>query len=262
MDTFGPDGDRSRVAAVWAASVVDQAPADPLLSGPGADLFRVCLAATSGLTLLGSAIRLATSDERAADGIAATSDAVARVLAELQFDASEGPGLEALRLRRPVLVPDVGRAATRWPGFALLAADQGLGAVFSFPLHEGAVCFGVLELYDSAPRTLTDEETARATALARLATQVLLDPHGSSGLGELEPGVSKPLERAVVYQAQGMVMVDLGVTLAEAMVRMRGRAFSESLSLEELARRIVHDGETANSWHDGVGGHRPGDTDG
>jgi hypothetical protein len=59
------------------------------------------------------------------------------------------------------------------------------------------------------------------------------------------------------------VMVDLGVSLAEAMARMRGRAFSENLSLDELARRIVDGGETADSWHDRVDGHRqPGGLDG
>jgi hypothetical protein len=130
-------------------------------------------------------------------------------------------------------------------------------------LHEGAVCFGVLELYDLRPRRLTAEELARGTALARIATRRLLEPHTTGGLGHLEAGVSESLERAVVYQAQGMVMVDLGVTLAEAMVRMRGRAFSENLSLDELARRIVADGEKADSWHDGVDGrHPPGDSDG
>ena len=185
------------------------------------------------------------------------------MLAELQFDGNEGPGIEALRLRRPVLVPDVAAAASRWPGYTHLASGQGLGAVFSFPLHEGAVCFGVLELYDVQPRRLTAEEMARATALARIATKRLLEPHTTGRLGHLEDGVSKSLERAVVYQAQGMVMVDLGVTLAEAMVRMRGRAFSENLSLDELARRIVDGGETADSWHDGVDGHHPpGDSDG
>ena len=264
METSGPNGsDQSRVEAAWAASVVEAARSeDPMVPGTSDDLHKVCLAARSGLTLMGSANRLGASGEDAADGIAASSDAAARALAELQFDANEGPGLEALRLRRPILVPDVERSAKRWPGFALLAAGQGLGAVFSFPLHEGAVCFGVLELYDGTPRALTEQETARAMALARIATQVLLDPHEWGGLGELEPGVAKTLERAVVYQAQGMVMVDLGVTLAEAMVRMRGRAFSENLSLEALARRIVDSGEKADSW-DGSDGHRPPrDTDG
>ena len=121
----------------------------------------------------------------------------------------------------------------------------------------------VLELYDARPRRLTAEEMARVTALGRIAAQRLLGPHATSRLGHLEDGVSKSLERAVVYQAPGMVMVDPGVTLKEAMVRMRGRAFSENLSVDELARKIVNCGETAEAWHDGLNGHRPpGSSDG
>jgi hypothetical protein len=267
VDTSSPDGaDAESFATAWAVSLMDRAPADPVLTGPSRDLHRVCLVARTGLSVAGAAIRLAASGADGVDrvdGVAATSDDLARLLAELQFDGNEGPGIEALRLRRPVLVPDVAAAASRWPGYALLASGQGLGAVFSFPLHEGAVCFGVLELYDLRPRRLSAEEMARATALSRIATQRLLEPHMTGRLGDLEPGVSKSLERAVVYQAQGMVMVDLGVTLAEAMVRMRGRAFSENLSLDELARRIVDGGETTGSWRDGINeDHQPGDTDG
>ena len=265
MDTSS-QGDGSPMAAAWAVSVVEGAPSDPELTGTSGDLLKVCLAATTGLHLVGAAIRLAAGDEdgaERADGVASGSDGRARIWAELQFDGNEGPGLDALRLRRPVLVPDVQAASSRWPGFAHLAAGQGLGAVFSFPLHEGAACFGVLELYDAAPRQLTPEELARATALARVATQRLLEPPASERMGGLEAGVSTSLERAIVYQAQGMVMVDLGVSLGEAIVRMRGRAFAENLSLEELARRIVDGGERATSWRDATDGRRrPDGSDG
>jgi hypothetical protein len=202
----------------------------------------------------GTAIRLAASGE---DGVAASSDPTARLFAELQFDANEGPGLQALERRRPVLVTDVRDAAVSWPGFAMLASSHGLGAVFSFPLQEGAASFGVLELYDARPRRLTGAELARAVALAHIATRFLLDRGGSGGTPDLEPDVSTSMERAVVYQAQGMVMVDLGVTLGEAMVRMRARAFAHGMSLDELARRIVHDGESADSWRDAVDGPPP-----
>ena len=45
--------------------------------------------------------------------------------------------------------------------------------------------------------------------------------------------------RAEVYQAQGMVMVDLGVTLAEAMARLRGHAYAENRYLSDVARDVV-----------------------
>ena len=42
-----------------------------------------------------------------------------------------------------------------------------------------------------------------------------------------------------VYQAQGMVMVDLGVSLAEALVRLRAHAFVEGRPVGDVARDIV-----------------------
>ena len=45
--------------------------------------------------------------------------------------------------------------------------------------------------------------------------------------------------RAEVFQAQGMVMVQLGVTLAEALARMRAYAYAENRPLGDVARDVV-----------------------
>ena len=47
-----------------------------------------------------------------------------------------------------------------------------------------------------------------------------------------------------IYAAQGMVMVDLGVGLSEALARMRAQALSSGLDLAVLASQIV-DGASA-----------------
>ncbi len=44
---------------------------------------------------------------------------------------------------------------------------------------------------------------------------------------------------AHVYQAQGMVMVQLGVALPEALARMRAHAYAHDVTLVELATEIV-----------------------
>jgi AmiR/NasT family two-component response regulator len=45
--------------------------------------------------------------------------------------------------------------------------------------------------------------------------------------------------RAQLFQAQGMVMVQLGVPLGEAMMRMRAYAFAKNRRLDDVARDIV-----------------------
>ena len=47
---------------------------------------------------------------------------------------------------------------------------------------------------------------------------------------------------AVVYQAQGMVMIQLEVSLDEAMIRLRAYAFASGRGLAEIARAIVDRG--------------------
>jgi AmiR/NasT family two-component response regulator len=46
-------------------------------------------------------------------------------------------------------------------------------------------------------------------------------------------------QRAEVYQAQGMVAVQLGVPLADALSRLRARAYAENRPLGDVARDVV-----------------------
>lgn len=201
-------------------------------------LGRLCDAATLQFELLGSAVNLMSAD--GADGVLASSDARAHELAELEFTVGEGPGIEAFLSRRPVLVPDL-RAATgdRWPGYTSAALDVDLEAVFAFPLHIGAVGFGVFELYADQPRGLDPVQAATASTYAQIGTETLLDGEATID-GRLAPSLASALDyRGEIAQAQGMVMVDLGVTISEALVRLRAHAFTHDEPLIHLARRVI-----------------------
>jgi AmiR/NasT family two-component response regulator len=56
------------------------------------------------------------------------------------------------------------------------------------------------------------------------------------GVASLDDLLTPSME---VYQAQGMVMVDLGVSLADALVRLRAYAFVEGRPVAEVARDVV-----------------------
>ena len=58
-------------------------------------------------------------------------------------------------------------------------------------------------------------------------------------MGRQRPLVDALERRAEIHQAQGMVMVDLEVDLAEALLLMRAHAFSRDVSLLEVAREIL-----------------------
>ena len=223
-------------------ALVADASADGQLQGLTAALQRVCRAATAVLGLRGAAVHVMAESDAA--GVAACSDAEARSVAELQFTANEGPAWVAFRTRRPVLVPLLDAAHDRWPGFSSLAMVHGVRAVFSFPLQQGAVSFGVLDLYADRAEPLDADGLVYGAGFARAATDLLLDGDTVDREGELDAGLSASLaDRAKIHQAQGMVMVDLEVDLAGALSLMRAHAFSRDVSLLEVAREILAGGQ-------------------
>lgn len=69
--------------------------------------------------------------------------------------------------------------------------------------------------------------------------QILISDHGPTDVATVD-GVAEDIEyQAVLFQAQGMVMVQLWVSLVEAMVRIRAYAFAEQRRLTDVARDIV-----------------------
>jgi hypothetical protein len=206
-------------------------------------LRRICGAAT--LTLSATVVAVSVLATGGARGVSAISGTGDRRLEELQFLLGEGPCVDALATRRPVLVPDlVDGAAARWPAYAPAAYECGARAVFAFPLQIGAARLGMLEFFREESGPLSTSEILHALTYAEIAVKALLDAQdkavdgpGSNGLAD---GLADEVElSAELFQAQGMVMVQLGVGLAEAIARIRAYTFAENRRMHEVARDIV-----------------------
>ena len=77
------------------------------------------------------------------------------------------------------------------------------------------------------PGSLTAEELAQSLTFADVATSMLLDGQEQAQPGAAASGLAEVLEyRCELYQAQGMVMVQLGVSLVEALAVLRAYAYS------------------------------------
>lgn len=208
-------------------------------SGVGAGLERLCREMVVDLDLSGATVTLMVSG--GPQGVVAASDAAIRPLDALQFDSGEGPSRDAFNAGRPVLVADLGRTNGRWPGFVSAGVAAGICAVYAFPLQLGAVRFGALTGYSDTTRSLVWAELSLCALYAEVATEFLID----TSAGPPPPGGPETfLEgdvrvRSEVYQAQGMVKVDLGVSLAVALARLRALAFAEGVALNLLAGEIV-----------------------
>jgi hypothetical protein len=203
--------------------------------GPAGLLRRVCRAASGELSASGVGISVLT--EGGVRGVCAASDARSERREELQFILGEGPCMDAFDGRRPVLVADLTDGAMiRWPFFAPAVYDDGVRAVFAFPLQIGAGRLGMMDVFRERAGALSADELATALTFADVTVEALLDHQEDGvfdGLG-LDVG-----HRAQVFQAQGMVMVQLGVTLGEALVRMRAYAYSQNCRLDDVARQVV-----------------------
>jgi GAF domain-containing protein len=174
-------------------------------------------------------------------GSVCTTNAVSALVEELQFELGEGPCVDAHHEGRPVLEPDLAAPATpRWLGFTGPAVEAGVRAVFGFPLQVGEVRLGALNLYCDQPGSLTAEQHADALVMAGIAAQAVLlmqakAPAGKLAL-ELEAGGNF---QYVVHQASGMVAVQLGVSVGQALIRLRAYAFGNDRPLAEVAKEVV-----------------------
>jgi hypothetical protein len=226
--------DLQRVERLIAAEPVRHA-----LSGTAQTLDRLCRAAVKDLPASGVAITLLSHS--GVTGMAAASDAVSERVEELQLTTGEGPCLDAFSTRRPVLADDLPVAgAARWPGYAPAAAEQGVRAVFAFPLVLGTSCLGALDVYRSQIGAFSSWSHAGALAFAAFATATLLEGQHRAGPHQPPQGLDEVLaSRFEVHQAQGMLTVQLGVDLEEALARLRAHAFVHGLSLAVVARDIL-----------------------
>jgi hypothetical protein len=198
---------------------------------------RLCAECLSAVSISGVGATLMTVDGPTGVVLAAT-DERARQLEELQFTLGEGPCVEASDGGRPVLEPDlVAAGSPRWPRFGAAVVAAGVRAVFAFPLRVGAIRVGVLDLYRDTPGRLTDLDLAEALAFADAATEVILHLQ-DDGAGSVLTG---PIDgRAEVHQATGMVSVQLGVTLAEALLRLRAHAYASEQTMSAVAADVVN----------------------
>jgi hypothetical protein len=200
---------------------------------------RLCEVCADVALMTGAGIMLMSGETQ--QGSVCSSNPVSALIEELQYTLGEGPCVDAHRENRPVLESDLADpAVTRWFAFTPPAVAAGARAVFGFPLQVGDVRLGALNLYRDRPGPMTDDQYANALVLAGVAAQAVLamQAHASPGAlsTELEEGANF---RFVVHQASGMVAVQLGVSVGEALARIRAYAFGNDVLLTDVAEAIV-----------------------
>lgn len=174
-------------------------------------------------------------------GMLYASDDIAAQIEELQFVLGEGPCMDAFVDGGPVFIadlddPDEG-VAHRWPGFVQGAADLGVRAVYAVPLRIGAICLGVMDLYRREPGMLTKEQLEAALLVADAAALSML--HLAPGAPSFDDTVDPSWSRMQVHQATGMVKVQAGVAIEDALLLLRAHAYTESQPIGDVADDVI-----------------------
>lgn len=204
-------------------------------------LARICALAVSELAVTGTGVVLidhaGTVD--AQQRLVRASDDVAARLEDLQLTVGEGPGLTAAATGGAVLVPDLAVEAARWPAFTLGAQAAGAAAVFAIPLTLGSISLGSLDCYRDTVGRLGPLQVADALLLTEMAFEAVLAEVAGHDADDLD-WISDI--HAEVHQASGMLMDHLGIPIHAALLRIRGYAYSNDLTVAMVATQIVRHG--------------------
>jgi hypothetical protein len=174
-------------------------------------------------------------------GSLCTTNAVSHLIEELQYTLGEGPCVDAYQQDRVVAEPDLADPATRrWVAFTPPALQAGARAVFGFPMRSGRVRLGALNLYRDRPGPLTDDQHADALVVADLAARWVLEAQA----GAPPDAVAQELEigadfHFAVHNAAGIVSVQQGVSVTEALIRLRAYTFSNDRLLADVAQDVI-----------------------
>jgi hypothetical protein len=182
----------------------------------------------------------------AATGTLGCSGEAARRYDEMQFTFGEGPCLDSVASRKPVLVVDLADPADRrWPAFGPALLAQSIHGVYAMPLVVAGEYVGALDLFRHQPGQLTPNHLAGAVVAAELGGIPLLDLFDA----DLQAAVADPnsdawaelnaLSRTEVSQATGMLVARLEIDPAEALVRLRAHAYATGRSATDVARDIL-----------------------
>ena len=179
-------------------------------------------------------------------GTLGSSGEPARIYDELQFLLGEGPCLDSVARRAPVVVFDLADPVNqRWPVYGPALLDLHVHGVYAMPVVVAGEYVGALDLFRNRPGSLIGEEFSAAFVAAELAAIPLLDLLDADMAAAVEDPESNAwaelnaLSRAEVSQATGMLVAQLEVEPADALARLRAHAYSTGRSATEVARDIV-----------------------
>jgi diguanylate cyclase (GGDEF)-like protein len=177
----------------------------------------------------------------------AASDESALRFEKLQTELGQGPCVAAYTSGEAVSIPDLSKDE-RFPEFSAAAWEEGLRAIFTFPLRQGETQLGALDLYRTSVGALDAGALSAAQTLADVASAYLLNAQARADLLESS---EKVLENSLHDDLTGLPNRALLIQrLEHAILRCR-----RSGKLVAILYADLDDFKAVNDTH----GHHAGD---
>ncbi len=169
------------------------------------------------------------------------TDGCVRAVDRAQYDADEGPCLEAATTRTPVRVTS-GVAAQRYSEFWTRNADTGMRSFLSTPVSVGDERYGALNLYSRSDHGFEHADADTSTICVTVVESLLAIARRADDAQRQVDGLRAALEsRAVIDQCKGIVMVVLDITDDQAFALIRWRSQETNTPVRLLCRQILAD---------------------
>jgi ANTAR domain len=209
-------------------------------------LLRIAEAAVS--TVAGCRMASVTLSERSGHRTAASTDSAATAVDQAQYQANEGPCLDAVNA--PLVYahsfPD-----ERWPTLASRPTESGIQSALSYSLATARTGIagsggGSLNSYGVTPDAFNDTAQEIGLVLAAHASVAARAVGERSTLQSLGRDLQQALQsRDVIGQAKGILMERLKVTPEDAFDLLRRSSQHLNIKLREAARDLTETGEFA-----------------
>ena len=224
--------DHDLTAAMQALAVL-------LVSG---EELEVTLGRATGLaveTIPGCVAASVTLGSREGPTTRASSGDGAHEADQAQYDAGDGPCLEAMRTGSVVHVDDLADD-DRWPAFAVEARDRGFQSVLSVGLTVVDGGSGALNLYASQPHAFAGAAERLAVLFASQCSMIASTAELHARAARLAEQMDQALaSRGVIDQAKGILMAEHGIDADAAFAMLVERSQRSNRKLRELAAEIV-----------------------
>lgn len=167
-----------------------------------------------------------------------STDPVATIVDQHQYDNDDGPCLHAMRSAEVVRV-DSFEHETRWPNVMRAAIERGVHSSLSLPLVAVQEPVGALNLYGMQQSAFAQAEET-AGAFARQAAITLTNAAAFHRATDLALNLRIALERRdVIGQAKGILMAAHDISAEEAFELLRQASQRRNRKLFDLASDVV-----------------------